>query len=89
MDEIWNETFLERVHTLEEGHAWLQTAAAVKSGAWFEEEEGVAAGEEPSGISSRGVGVDSDVIQQKIIPWDTLDLVREGKGRRKRASGCC
>ncbi|CAN0133658.1 unnamed protein product [Ectocarpus sp. 4 AP-2014] len=83
MNEIWNEALLDKVQILEDGRAWLQTAAAVDSGAWFEE-EGVRAGaraaggrgEEPelSLKSGGGGGGDSSHIQQKIIPWDTLDL---------------
>ncbi|CBJ49268.1 expressed unknown protein [Ectocarpus siliculosus] len=83
MDEIWNEALVDKVQVLEDGRAWLQTAAAVNSGAWFEEEGGRAGagaagggGEEAelSLKSGGGGGGDSSHIQQKIIPWDTLDL---------------
>ncbi|CAM9393468.1 unnamed protein product [Ectocarpus sp. 6 AP-2014] len=83
MDEIWNEALLDKVQVLEDGRAWLQTAAAVNSGEWFEEEGGRAGagaagggGEEAelSLKSGGGGGGDSSHIQQKIIPWDTLDL---------------
>lgn len=83
MDEIWNEALLDKVQVLEDGRAWLQTAAAVNSGAWFEQEGGRAAaaggggGEEEADLSlkSGGGGGSDSHIQQKIIPWDTLDLV--------------
>lgn len=78
MDEIWNEALLDKVQVLEDGRAWLQTAAAVNSGAWFEEEGGRARGGEEAELplkSGDGGGGASSHIQQKIIPWDTLDLV--------------
>lgn len=89
MDEIWNEALLrDKAHTLSEGLAWLQTTAAVKSGAWFDQEEGEeeedSSGKRssPGGVGGVGGdgGSDDDAldshIQQKIIPWDNLDLVR-------------
>lgn len=104
MDEIWDEALNNKHRTLEEGRAWLQTAAEVWSkcilspsdlvfsgieycvcgrakyscsfltaplirlpqvnkGTWFEEDEGT-----PQHVDNH--------IQQKIIPWDKLDLVR-------------
>lgn len=101
MDEIWNEALLQdKAHTLQEGLAWLQTTAAVKSGVWFDEAEGEGegegagdgdgrgereeregrAGEHSSAGGGSGGGGSGDAldshIQQKIVPWDNLDLVR-------------
>lgn len=86
MNEIWSEALLrDKAHTLEEGLAWLQTTAAVKSGVWFDEEqEGGGQGEEEERSAGKQSSAGGDGghdaldshIQQKIIPWDNLDLVR-------------
>lgn len=105
MDEIWNEALNDKTTTLEDGRSWLQTAAAVKSGAWFEEEEekkgeGEEAKEggrerraegrdESPSREGDGGGADGHVMQQKIIPWDKLDLVRNGTAEGLASSWRC
>lgn len=64
MDDIWNEALHDKTRALEEGRAWTQTSAAVKKGTWFEEHT-----EERRDADHH--------IQQKILPWDTLDLAVE------------
>ncbi|CAM9847628.1 unnamed protein product, partial [Discosporangium mesarthrocarpum] len=64
MEELWQEAERETGRRAERGRAWDKVVAKINDGTWFEAE----------GVLSEPANGDPQHIQQKILPWDSLDL---------------